>query len=211
MPLRRVMTIARRRDGTLVVHNAIALDDDAMRRIEALGEPAILVVPNGYHRLDAPAFKERYPAVRVVCPAGARERVVAVVAVDATYDDAPADPDVVLRHVEGTRHAEGVMIVRHGDGSCSAVLNDLVFNMPHLPGFTGWVFRHVTVSSGGPRVSRVARLFLVADKLAFADDLRVLAALPGLRRVIVSHHEVIDRDPAAVLREVAASVAPPRT
>lgn len=211
MPLRRVMTIARRSDGTLVVHNAIALDEDGMRRLEALGEPAILVVPNGYHRLDAPAFAQRYPALRVVCPAGARKRVEAVVPVAATYDESPADPDVVLRHVEGTRRAEGVMIVRHGAGSCSAVLNDLVFNMPHLSGFTGWVLRHVTASSGGPRVSRIARLFLVADKQAFADDLRVLAALPGLRRVIVSHHEVIDREPAAVLREIAASVAAPRT
>jgi hypothetical protein len=210
MPLRRVMTIARRSDGKLVLHNGIALEDDAMRRLEALGEPAILIVPNGFHRLDAPAFKQRYPALQVVCPAGARKRVEAVVAVDRTYDDAPADADVAVRHIEGTRRAEGVMIVRHGATASSVVLNDLVFNMPHIPGFIGWVLRHVTASSGGPRVSRIARLFLVADKQAFADDLRTLAALPGLRRVIVSHHEVIDHEPARVLREVAATLAVPR-
>jgi hypothetical protein len=209
MPLRRVMTVARRSDGKLVIHNGIALEDAAMREIEGFGELAYLVVPNGFHRLDAPAFKRRYPGIQVVCPAGARKRVEAVVAVDLTYDAMPTDVDVSIRHAAGTKNAEGVMIVRHGDAT-SVVLNDLVFNMPHVAGFTGWVFKHITASSGGPKVSRVARWFLVGDHQAFADDLRALADLAGLRRVIVSHHQVIDRDPAGVLRQVADTLAAPR-
>lgn len=210
MPLRRVMTVARRSDGKLVIHNAIALEPAPMAALEATGEPAFLVVPNGYHRLDAPAFRRRYPSIRVVCPAGARKRVEAVVPVDLDYDQYPADPDVTVRHVAGTKDAEGVMIVRHGERS-TVVLNDLLFNMPHVPGFTGWVFKHVTQSSGGPRVSRVARWFLVADRQAFADDLRRLADTPGLCRVIVSHHQVITDEPAAVLRRVAATIGAPRS
>ena len=35
MPLKRVMTIARREDGQLVVHNAMALDPESMARIDA--------------------------------------------------------------------------------------------------------------------------------------------------------------------------------
>lgn len=207
MTIRRVMTIARRRDGLLVVHNGIALDDAEMKRVEALGELAWLVVPNGYHRLDAPAFKKRYPDIRVTCPAGARKRVEKVVPVDVDYDGHPPDPDVTVRHVAGTKQAEGAMIVQH-EGAATVVLNDLVFNMPHGSGFTGWVFKHVTQSSGGPRMSRIAKLFLVSDRRAAADDLRALAATPGLQRVIVSHHEVIDRDAAAVLRGVADALAP---
>ena len=208
MPLRRVMTVARRTDGALVIHNGIALDDASMRVIEAAGEPALLVVPNGYHRLDAPAYKKRYPKIQVVCPKAVTKRVADHVPVDHTYDTVPNDPDVTVRHVGGVKDAEGVMIVRHGDAS-SIVLNDLVFNMPHLPGFTGWVLRWVTGSSGGPKVTRLGRWILVRDKRAFADDLRQLAATPGLRRVIVSHHETIAIDAAATLRTIAASIAEP--
>lgn len=205
MPLRRVMTIARRRDGALVIHNGIALEEASMARIEALGQPTYLVVPNGYHRIDAAAYKLRYPQIRVVCPAGARRKVATVVEVDLDYHAWPDDLDVTLRHAKGVGEAEGVMLVHHGDGA-SLVVNDLIFNMPHVPGFTGWVLRHVTKSSGGPRVSRVSRWFLVKDRQAFAEDLRALAETPGLRRVIVSHHACIDDAPAGVLRGVAASL-----
>lgn len=209
MAMRRVMTVARRSDGVLVVHNGIALEEEQMSRLEALGELGFLVVPNAYHRLDAPAFKRRYPKIRVLCPSGARKRVEKVVPVDFDYDGYPADPDVTVRHVAGTKNAEGAMVVRH-DGSASVVLNDLLFNMPHLPGFVGWVLKHLTASSGGPRMSRVARMFLVSDRQAAADDLRTLATTAGLARVIVSHHQVVDRDAAKVLRDVANELSAPR-
>src|SRR6185369_9988190 len=71
MPMRRVMTIARRGDGGLVVHNAIAADAPTMAAIAKLGEIRALVVPNGFHRLDAKVFHDRFPAAQVICPAGA--------------------------------------------------------------------------------------------------------------------------------------------
>jgi hypothetical protein len=77
---------------------------------------------------------------------------------------------------------------------------------PHLHGLQGFILRHVTGSSGGPRVSRVARLFMVKDRKAYADQLERLATPPELRRIIVAHHETLSDDPAAVLRRVAASL-----
>jgi hypothetical protein len=90
-------------------------------------------------------------------------------------------------------------------GGVSLVFADAVFNMPHLPGFHGFVLRHITGSSGGPRVSRVARLLLIKDKAAFAAHLERLAT-PDLQRVIVAHHQTISDDPAATVRRIAASV-----
>src|SRR4051812_39840203 len=89
MPLKRVMTIVRRPAGGLVVHNAIALDDASMARIDAWGPVEYLVVPNGYHRLDAKVFKQRYPQARVLCPRGSSKKVAEVVAVDGSYEDFP--------------------------------------------------------------------------------------------------------------------------
>jgi hypothetical protein len=205
MPLLRVMTLARLGDGRVVVHNAMALDDAAMKEIEAWGEPSFLVVPNGYHRLDAPAFKRRYPGIKVFCPRGARKKVEEVVAVDGTYDEFPADAAVRFEHLDGTREAEGAMIVRSGDAA-TVVLNDAVFNMPHGEGLTGFIFRYVTQSTGGPRVSRVAKLFVVKDRAAFAAHLGRLADTPNLRRVIVSHHRTIDERPGDALRAAAATL-----
>src|SRR5688500_3014476 len=86
MSLKRTMVIARLRDGRLVIHNGIAMDEAPMTQIEALGTPAFLVVPNRGHRLDSVAWKKRYPALRVVAPRGGKAGVEEVIPVDATYD-----------------------------------------------------------------------------------------------------------------------------
>ena len=205
MPLKRVMTIARRTDGGLVIHNGIAVDEATTKAIEALGTPTFLVVPNAYHRLDAPAFKARWPALRVIAPRGGRKKVEEVVPVDHDYDDAPTDPAVRFEHLAGVGEAEGAMIVTSSDG-VTLVLNDYLFNMPHVPGVQGFVLKHVTQSTGGPRLSRIVRLFLIKDKKAVRAELERLAAIPDLRRVVVSHHVTIDDRPGDVLREVATTL-----
>lgn len=205
MPMKRVMAIARRTNGDLVVHNAIALAETQMAEIEAWGRVAVIVVPNGFHRLDAKIFHDRYPAARVVCPTGARAKVAQVVDVAGTYDDEPVDDTVELQNLDGTKQREGAMIVRESIGT-TLVLNDAVFNMPHAPGVTGFVLRRVTGSTGGPRVSRIMKTFVIADAKAFRGHLERLADLPQLQRIVVSHHETIDQDPAGTLRAVAATL-----
>jgi hypothetical protein len=66
VPFGRRMLVAKLADGRVAIHSAVALGDEAMARIEALGEPAFLLVPSRYHRLDAAAFKARYPKMRGV-------------------------------------------------------------------------------------------------------------------------------------------------
>lgn len=205
MPLARVMAIARRGDGGLVVHNALAVEDAVLAEVAAWGPIATIIVPNAYHRLDAKVFHDRYPGARVVCPRGARAGVEQVVPVTGSYEDEPPDPAVALETLDGTAGNEGVMLVRDRDG-VSLVFNDILFNMPHRPGIQGFVLRWITASSGGPRVSRIARWFLAKDKPALRAHLERLADTPGLRRIVVSHHEVIDRDPARVLRDVAGTL-----
>ena len=204
-PLKRVMTIAKREDGGLVVHSAIAVDKPTMTAITTLGDVRAIVVPNAYHRLDARVFHARFPEAQVVCPAGARKAVEQIVPVTATYDDAPSDAVVELQTLDGTKAREGVMIVRDSAGT-TLVFNDLVFNMPHVGGAMGFALRHITGSSGGPRITRIARLFLIHDKRAVRAHLERLAALPGLLRIIVSHHEVIEHDPGGVLAELASEL-----
>lgn len=204
MPLKRVMAVMRLRDGRLVVHGAIALDEPAMKALEALGEPAVLLVPSAYHRMDAPRFARRYPKMRVYCPHGATERVAARVRVDGTYEDFEGDATVQLEPVDGIRDAEGVVRVASEDGT-TLVFNDVLFNMPHAPGLGG-LFTRFIGSSGGPRVSRTGRFFLVSDARALARRFVALAATRDLVRVMVAHHETITDQPAEALRAVATTL-----
>lgn len=205
MDMKRVMAIGKRADGTLVIHNGIALGDAEMAEIDAWGKVAAIIVPNGYHRLDAKVFADRYPDAQVLCPPGARAKVEQVVKVSGGYDTLPADAAIELQLLDGTKEREGVMIVRSGPDT-SLVFNDAVFNMPHLTGFTGFMLRRVTGSTGGPKVSRLAKWLMIADKPAFRAHLERLAKLPNLRHIVVSHHETITDDPAGTLARVAAGI-----
>ncbi|MDP9000790.1 MAG: DUF4336 domain-containing protein [Myxococcota bacterium] len=204
MPLRRVMTVARLASGDLLVHNPIAVDASTLAAIDALGRVGFIVVPNGWHRLDVPAFRARYANARVLAPRGSIKKVAEIAPGVVDLAALPSDPNVSLDVVDGTNGLEAVMTVK-ANGGVSVVLADAVFNMPHLTGLQGFVLRNVTGSSGGPRVSRVARLLLIKDKAAFAAHLRRLAT-SDLRRVLVAHHQTIADDPAGALRRVAASV-----
>jgi hypothetical protein len=205
MPLKRVMTLAKRDAGDLVVHSPIALEPAAMSEIDAWGKVAAIVVPNGYHRIDAPRFKARYPDAKVYCPAGTREKVQKVVDVAGSYADFPADDGIALETLDGTGEREGVMIVKSSDG-VTLVFNDAIFNMPHVGGFHGFMLKHVTKSTGGPRVSRIGKLALVKESATFKAHLERLATTRGLKRVIVSHHETINEAPADAIRAAVASM-----
>lgn len=203
MGLKRVMTVARMGDGRLLVHSAIALDEPLMRELESFGEPAFLVVPNGWHRLDARAYKKRYPSLRVYCPRGARAKVEKVVSVDGTYDSFAADDAVQLEHVEGMREAEGVLRVRSDDG-VTLVFNDLIFNLPHGRGLSG-LFSRLMGSTGGPKVTPFTKL-LIKDRKALREHLQRLAQQPELRRIVVSHGRVISQDATGTLERVAQAL-----
>jgi hypothetical protein len=197
----RRMAVARLADGRLLVHNAIALDDGEMVELDAWGEVAGIVVPNAYHRQDARIWKDRYPKAKVYCPKGATKGVAKVVPVDGSYDDAPADPTVRLRHLDGVAAAEGVLEVR-ADGELSAVLNDVVMNVPKA----GFPMGFVLGPTGVPAVPRVFRWMVTKDKAALRADLERMAADPTLTRVIMSHGAPFEADAANTLRQALTTM-----
>jgi hypothetical protein len=204
-PLKRVMTVVRRPTGTLVVHNAIALDEPSMKDLDAWGTVREIIIPNGYHRLDAPMFRERYPEAVFYAPEGSVKRASEAAPGCKGLSTLSGDATLQTMEFAGTNRFEGALVVSSADGK-TAVLNDVVFNMPHAPGFPGFILKHITASSGGPCVSRFARMMLVKDKAKLRSELESLAALPDLKRVIVSHHETITDAPSKVLRDLAAAL-----
>ncbi|HEX9103417.1 MAG TPA: hypothetical protein VF997_14495 [Polyangia bacterium] len=199
--LRRVMVVVRLADGRLVIWNGIALEEPAMKELEAWGTPAFLVVPNGMHRLDARIWKQRYPQLRVITPPGARKRIEEIVPVDATAADF-GDPRVTLSFAACTGEREALLEVKHAAGT-TVVLNDLVMNMRHAPGFAGLLFRVMGFTSDKPKVAPATKLVLIKDKPGLKTLLQQLAAIGDLKRVIVSHGDPITDAPAEALRQAA--------
>lgn len=202
----RRMTLFRLADGRVVVHSAVCLPEDEMARIEAWGRLSILVVPSAYHRIDAPRWKARYPDLAVYSPVRGRRRIGARVAIDAHFDAFPSDERLACEPLDGIRLGEAVFRFRSAAGT-TLVFNDAFFNQPHAPGLGGLAVR-LAGSTGGPRVTKIMRLFGIDDRRAYRAHLERLAAVPDLTRVVPGHGDVLEaRDsPAEVLREVAATL-----
>jgi hypothetical protein len=165
----------------------------------------VLLVPNAYHRLDAPAFASRYPQLKVLSPKGGRSKIEEVVRVDGTYDDFDGGSSVDLEYLDGVATSEGVLTVRSPSGT-TLVFNDAVFNLPHGKGLAGFIFRYITASTGGPKVTRLFRWFAVKNRAALASHLERLADIPDLKRIVVSHGRAVTHNPAGVLGRVAAEL-----
>jgi len=208
MPLTDVprrMTVARLRDGRLVIYSAIALDESEMQKLEHFGVPAFLVVPSDLHRMDAKIWKQRYPRLLVLAPPGAREKVEEVVSVDATEWDF-GDPSVRFTTVPGTEDGEAALLVT-GPTGVTLVVNDLIWNVDNKPGFGGWLMKLAGLTGQAPHIPPLIALRAVKDKPALRDQLEQWAKLYGLQRIIVSHGDIIEDKPTEVLRDLAKQLA----
>jgi hypothetical protein len=200
----RRMTVVRLTGGRTAIYSAIALDEPEMARIEAMGAPAFLIVPGDHHRLDARIWKDRYPELQVIAPPGAREAVEQAVPVDATRD-VLGDPQVKLVVVPGTGGHEAALEIRRASG-LTLVVNDVLANVAHPHGLGANIMaRLFGFGVSHPQVPRPVR-FGIEDKLALAEQFDAWAADPELRRIVVSHGEVIEDDPAGVLRTLAEAL-----
>ncbi len=196
---RRRMTIARREDGSLVFFNAVPLDEPAMEEIRAWGKPAVLIVPNPFHRLDVYPFRERL-ALKVVCAPAIAARVGQVAAVSGGLEGV-GDAAIEVRELAGCKGGETVMIARSDGGAlASVVFSDAVMNVPKSTGIITTLMR----TTGRPKCPPLFRFLGMSDKRALRADLERIAALPGLRRLIPSHGDVIEGDAGAVIREICA-------
>jgi hypothetical protein len=201
----RRMTVVGLSGNRSAIFSAIALDEAGMREVEAVGKPTFLIVPNGHHRLDAPAWKKRYPGLKVLCPAGAKDSVSEAVPVDATRD-VLKDSDVDFITVGGTGQAEAALIVLR-KGATTLIVNDIVANLRNPHGLGAKLMaRLFDFGVKEPQVPRVVKRALVKDTVVLARQLRRWSKLPDIVRLIPSHGEIIE-DPRPVLERLAADLS----
>ena len=201
----RRMTVVGLSRNRSAIFSAIALNDNDMRRVEEVGEPSFLIVPNDHHRLDAHVWKERYPNIKVMGPPAAKESVSEAAPVDSTKDILN-DKDVDFVVVDGTGGGEAALVVRRKSGT-TLIAADIIANVRHPRGIGGKLI--VGLFGFGrkrPQVPSVVQRKMVKDKKKLAGQLRKWSEIPKLRRIIPSHGEIVDR-PAPALERMAEELA----
>lgn len=201
-PMPRNMTLYRLDDGGLLIHGAQALLEDAMQRLETLGQPRVMIVASPFHNLHEVQYKQRYPQLTVLCPAAARAKIEAEIPVDGTVEDRLGEYGVRWLGPDGLKPTERAYELPLADGH-ALLMGDMLFNLPHLPGFGGFVMR-LLGSTGYFGMTRVGRMLMLRDKASFRRWLEAQAARPGLRLVAVAHGTAITEQPGAELRSAAA-------
>jgi len=161
-------------------------------------------VPSDLHRLDARIYKDRYPAMKVVAPEGARKKVEEVVPVD-TIDPDFADATVRFVTVPGVAGHEAALVV-HRAGGTTLVLNDLVGNIHNARGPGGLILKAAGFAGDRPQIPRVVSLKIIEDKLPLRRQLEAWADIATLTRIIVSHGDPIVTNPRETLQQLAQSL-----
>jgi hypothetical protein len=201
-PFRRRMAIARRSDGALVFFHAVPLEEKVLAEVQALGKPAYLVVGHHQHAMDAQAFAGRL-GLRIFGPrrveAGLRERCDLA----GSLEDVPKDPAMSIESLPGSKLGEAVMVVKSGDGQ-SVLFCDALQNNP--PEKLNLIFRLLGFAGSGPKTPPVFRMLFLEDKKAMRSEFQRLAALPGLRRIIPCHGDVVETGAAEALKAAAAAL-----
>jgi hypothetical protein len=199
-PLKRKMVIHRLADDTLLVHNVVAMNEDGMKALEALGRPSVMVVSHTMHTMDAPFYAERYPAMKIVTTKNITEKLAGKVKVDASPDDVLPSLGIQPHQIPGMKYDEVVLDVPTGDpeGSRALLFTDIVGC-----GKPKGLLMRMLGPPNGRGVPRIAKLRQISDKARTATFLREMAETPGLRVVLGAHSDPVTTDAAAFLRESA--------
>jgi hypothetical protein len=197
----RRMSIVRLGDGRLVFHNAVPIDDDTLARVCAFGRPSILIVPNQFHAIDAPAFREKL-GVSVFTSSTVLERVHEAIPSARPLEELPLDPALTHLTLAGTRFGEPAFVVQSG-ARASLLFCDAFQNSRPGTGFNGFMFKILGFTGDGPRTPPFYKLRALTDGAALKRDLLRLAETPGLVRLVPSHGLIVQENPADVLRKTA--------
>jgi hypothetical protein len=155
--------------------------------------------------MDARIWKDRYPGLTVLAPAGVKKKVEDIVPVDETEADF-GDQNVAYVSVRGTEGHEAALLARTASGT-TLVVNDLIWNLDDRPGFGGWLFRVMGFTGSEPRIPTIVEMRAIKDRDALRGQLESWAQIRDLNRIIVSHGRIVTRDPSSVLVELADALA----
>lgn len=95
--------------------------------------------------------------------------------------------------------------VQRHDG-LTLILNDLIGNIRNTSGVSGWFLRIMGFAGDEPHIPLPIKRAIIRNRELVRRQLLSWAEQPSLRRILVSHGDLIEAQPAAALRRLAASL-----
>ena len=197
LPVPRNMTIVRGARGELVLYSVIAMHEDGLRALEALGRPAVMVIPHRRHQMDAPFYRQRYPQLRVLAADPSR---VQGVAVDGGLSEL-SEHGIEAYVLPGNTYEDVVMDIRLADGHALTVCESL--SNLSASGWLQLLFRVLGPPGGGFGIARAVRLREIRDAAPLRAWLEQQAQRTDLRCLLFGHGQPLMADLPGALRRAA--------
>ncbi|WP_141731687.1 hypothetical protein [Oligoflexus tunisiensis] len=157
--------------GKLLVYSPLPLKkDEDFRKLDELGEVAVVLAPNIYHNLGIKPFRQRYPKVQLLASSSAIPRLRKVTGETfATPDSIAAllPSAVAIVEPHGLKNGEVWMSIRGPNGEGILVVGDAYFNMSAPKGRLFHAVLRLTGAGPGFRVSRVFHMIGIQDRAAY--------------------------------------------
>ena len=199
----RRMCIIKRSDGALVFFHAVPVDDATLAQIRALGTPKYLVVGHEQHAVDTHAFQEKL-GLQSYGPKKLAAALLKRFNLTGALEDIPRDPSVEIIETPGSKKDETTIIVKSGGGARVSILtSDVLQNNP--PEKLKLLFKLLGFG-GGPKVVPLFRLLFTSDKTLLKQTLLKWADMPGLRRLVPFHGDIVENDAAGAIRAAASKL-----
>jgi hypothetical protein len=195
LPIR--MTVIRRRDGSLILHSPIELDDAGVAELTELGDVRTVIAPNAMHHLHARAALDRFPRARCLVAAGVHPKNPGLRDANSLDQHALELDDELEAIPIGGMPNLNEWVFRHRP-SGFLITSDLVFNVRQPQGWlTPWVMR----AAGTHRRLAVSRLVAreIRDRSASFESLRRVLREP-ITGLVMAHGEVVEHGADAALR-----------
>ncbi|MDX1803262.1 MAG: DUF4336 domain-containing protein [Alcanivorax sp.] len=192
------MTVVKLKNGGLLLHSPVPVDDDLAARLAALGPVTHIVCPNLFHHMFAGDVAARYPQALLHGPArlASKRRDLSFGAILTDVPHPDWQDDFELLTIEGSMLNETVFY--HG-ASRTLIASDLIENFRNCDhGLTRWYLK-LGGLLGKPGWHPILRLLYLNRRKARAS-VETLLAWP-FERLVLAHGEVIDQDARQAVRD----------
>ena len=187
------MTVIRLKDGRILLHSPVPIEQDLLSAVENLGQVAALIAPNLFHHQFLTEWRSAFPEAKAFCAPG-----LAAKRSDFKFDGVLGDAsppewrgqvdELVIKGIP--EYGEVVFFHRP---SRTLIVSDLVFNYTPAqaasdPGGADGLGPHRRIRSA------------ISDPNALRDSIESILRWP-FARVIVAHGEIVESDGHARFRK----------
>ncbi len=171
--------------------------------INALGQMAHIVAPNGFHHLYLPKAAKHWPEAQVWGPGAVKKKQPDVALTQLEPDFVfPWQDTVKTLATRGTLLQEYVFF---HEASRTLVVTDLVFNVLHPKGWKAHLLTFVMGTRGKLACSRLIKRVALKDRAAFKQSLQTILKW-DFERIVMAHGEVLEKNARNAFTQAMAFV-----